>query len=96
MKNYNEIFGYETFAGCSTVKELKRNTEYIKEYKGYSIAFGKYQRDTEGNTWWSVRVWEHDGKELYGAFTMTGLCATDSEAMVMAIRWAKTNIDKLA
>lgn len=96
MKNYNDTFGYRTFAGCSTAKELERSSEYIKEYKGYSIVFGKYQRDAEGHTWWSVRVWENDGEQRYGTFTMTVLCATDGEAMNMAIRWAKANIDKIA
>ena len=96
MKNYNDIFGYRTFAGCSTAKKLERSNEYIKKYKGYSIAFGKYQWDDEGRAWWQVRVWKNDAKQRYGVFTMAGLCTTDGEAMVMAIRWAKANIDAIA
>lgn len=84
MKDYNEVFGYEAFAGFMTAAQLKRHTECIREYKGYSIAFGKYRRDAAGRAWWSVRVWKNDGKDRLGAFTMKNLCATDGEAMVMA------------
>lgn len=96
MTNYNEIFGYKTFSGFMTAARLKRITECVKEYKGYSIAFGKYQRDAEGRAWWSVRVWKNDGKECTGVFTMKSLCATDAEAMHMATKWAKANIDRIA
>lgn len=96
MRNYNEVFGYETFAGFMTAAQLKRHTECIREYKGYSIAFGKYQRDAEGKAWWSVRVWKNDGKDRLGVFTMKGLCATDGDAMFMATKWAKANIDRIA
>ncbi|MCM1096923.1 MAG: hypothetical protein NC427_02540 [Ruminococcus flavefaciens] len=96
MRDYNEIFGYETFAGVMTAAQLKRRTERIKEYKGYSIAFGKYQRDAEGRAWWSVRVWKNEGKDRFGTFTMKSLCATDGDAMAMATRWAKANIDRIA
>lgn len=96
MKDYNEVFGYEAFAGFMTAAQLKRHTECIREYKGYSIAFGKYQRDAAGRAWWSVRVWKNDGKDRLGAFTMKNLCATDGEAMAMATRWAKANIDRIA
>lgn len=40
MKDYNEVFGYEAFAGFMTAAQLKRHTECIREYRGYSIAFG--------------------------------------------------------
>lgn len=96
MKDYNEIFGFETFGGCMTKAQLRKRTECIKEYNGYSIAFGKYQRDEAGRTWWSVRVWKNDGNDRLGAFTMKSLCATDGDAMVMATRWAKANIDRIA
>jgi len=96
MRNYNEIFGFEKFAGFMTAAQLKRRSECIKEYKGYSIAFGKHQRDAEGRSWWSVRIWKNEGANRTGAFTMRGLCATDADAICMATRWAKANIDKLA
>lgn len=96
MKNYNEVFGYEEFAGSMTEAQLKKRTEHIREYKGYSIAFGKYQTDAEGRVWWSVRVWKNEGKERLGVFTMKNLCATDGEAMTMASKWAKANIDRIA
>ena len=73
MRDYNEVFGYEAFGGFMTAAQLKRRTECIREYKGYSIAFGKYQRDAEGKAWWSVRVWKNDGKDRLGFFTMEGL-----------------------
>ena len=95
MKDYNEVFGYEAFAGFMTAAQLKRHTECIREYRGYSIAFGKYQRDAQGKAWWSVRVWKNDGKDCLGAFTMKGLCATDGEAMAMATRWARQTLTGL-
>lgn len=91
----NETFGFKTFSGYATATQLKRNTEFTKEYKGYTIAFGKYQRDADGRTWWSVRVWKNEGKDRIGAFTMNGLCATDAEAMALATKWAKENIDHI-
>lgn len=95
MSNYNEIFGFETFGGVQTSAQLKRNSECVREYKGYSIAFGKYERDAQGRAWWTVRVWKNEGRDRLGAFTMKSRCATDSEAMVMATRWAKANIDRI-
>lgn len=94
--NYNDIFGFEGFAGFMTEAQLKRHTECTKEYKGYTIAFGKYQRDAEGRTWWSVRVWKNEDGDRMGAFIMKNLCATDAEAMHMATRWAKENIDRIS
>lgn len=92
----NEIFGFEEFAGYMTEAQLKRNTEHTKEYKGYTIAFGKYQQDANGRYWWSVRVWKNEGKERFGVFTMKSLCATDADAMNQATKWAKENIDRIA
>ena len=96
MRDYNEVFGYEAFAEFMTAAQLKRHTECIREYKGYSIAFGKHQKDAEGRAWWCVRVWKNDGTDRLGAFTMKSLCAMDGEAMAMATRWAKANIDGIA
>ncbi len=90
-----DIFGYEKFAGFMTAEQLKHHTEYIREYKGYSIAFGKYQKDATGRAWWSVRVWKNDGEDRLGVFTMKSFCAIDDETMSIAIKWAKTNIDRI-
>ena len=80
MSNLNEVFGFKEFCGSMTATQLKRRTEYIQEYEGYSIAFGKCQEDADGRFWWSIRVWKNEGKERYGVFTTDNLCATDGDA----------------
>lgn len=95
MRELNEIFGFERFAGYMTSTQLKKCTEHIKTYKGYSIAFGKYQRAKNGGCCWKVRVWKNEGRDRFGCFTMKCRCTTDMDAMSMATRWAKENIDRI-
>lgn len=99
MSNLNEVFGFKEFEGSLTAAQLKRRTEHVKEYKGYSIAFGKYQEDTNGRFWWTLKVWKNEGNERIGAFTtstLNSLCATDLEAYRMELKWARDNIDRIA
>ena len=96
MRNMNEIFGKIAFCDITTKKDLRKNSECVKEYKGYSIAFGKPQRDEKGTAWWTVRVYQNEDQDRIGAFSMRCLCRTDTEAMHQAYIWAKQNIDEMA
>jgi len=96
MTDLNEIFGYKRCGGYMTSRQLKNFTEWTKEYRGYTIAFSKYITDANGKRWWTVRVWENDGKDRFGAFTTScTACAIDADAMGEEIKWAKANIDRL-
>lgn len=80
----------EQWVGCSYPMDMKL------ESRPSPKACVQCQRDAEGKAWWSVQVWKTDGKDRIGAFTMKGLCATDGDAMFMATKWAKANIDRIA
>ncbi len=95
MKNPIELFGKITFCDFTTATKLRKQSEFIKEYKGYTISFGKPIQGDDGRYWYRIKIWTNDGDEQIGEFASRNLCASDAEAVQIGIKWAKAHIDNM-
>lgn len=85
---FNEI------CGDFTKTWVKKHSEYIREYKGYSIVFGAFER-TENGTFWRISLYRNNGKRMEIEYRSAGLWACDAQAMSIEMKLAKDFIDKL-
>ena len=94
----NQQFGKPEPMGSTPFsrKAIAGKSERIVEYNNHTIQFEKPVQTKDGKSWFPVKVWENDGPKMSVKFKMKNPVASDGEAMNMAIKWAKQNIDASA
>lgn len=73
---------------------VKSHSECIREYKGYSIVFGAFER-TGNETFWSISIYRNSGKRMELEYRTKNRWACDGQAMALETRLAKQFIDSL-
>ena len=73
---------------------VKSHSECIREYKGYSIVFGAFEK-TGNETFWSISIYRNSGKRMELEYRTKNRWACDGQAMAIETKLAKQFIDSL-
>ena len=85
---------FNRIGGEFTKTWVKRHSEFIREYKGYSIVFGPYQK-TENGTFWHISIYRVENEMMELEYRSKKLWACDSDAWYIEMCLAKEFIDSL-
>ncbi|MBQ3425894.1 MAG: hypothetical protein IJH37_01985 [Clostridia bacterium] len=80
--------------GEFTRSRVKSQSECIRDYKGYSIAFGAFER-TGNETFWHISIYRNSGNRMELEYRTTNRWACDGQAMAIETKLAKQFIDSL-
>ena len=85
---------FTRIGGEFTRNWVKSHSECIREYKGYSIVFGAFER-TGNETFWSSSIYRNSGKRMELEYRTKNRWACDGQAMAIETKLAKQFIDSL-